>query len=117
MGAPEQPPIGSWVKDCRGRASVRVVDSDGRDGWAPSPHGFYACGKWEAMWEAWGPLELCGPYGRPVVDPLVWLMDYMLVHWIESLPVVLETLEEASAPEPVLALVRERLAAQQATSL
>jgi len=44
-------------------------------------------------------------------------MDYMLVHRIESLPVVLETLEEASAPEPVLALVRERLAAQQATSL
>jgi hypothetical protein len=39
----------------------------------------------------------------PEPDPVVWLLDYLLGIWTESLPVVRETLEEASAPEAVLA--------------
>ena len=42
----------------------------------------------------------------PEDDPVVWLVDVLLQHWSESLPVVLETLEGMHAPEPVLAAVR-----------
>lgn len=60
---PPEPPFGTWVKDRYGAASLRFIDSDGRDGWAPG-RGFYAGGKWKAMWAARGPLVECGPYGK-----------------------------------------------------
>lgn len=60
---PDEPPLGTWVKDRFGGTHVRIVDSDRRDGWAVSPSGFYAFGQWEAMWEGRGPLEVCGPWG------------------------------------------------------
>lgn len=56
---PVEPPVGTWVKDRHGAASVR-----NKDGWAPALTGFYGGGRWEAMWEARGPLVECGPYGR-----------------------------------------------------
>lgn len=61
--APPEPPRGTWVKDRYGGTHVRIVDITGRDGWAPAPSAFYAFGNWNAMWEARGPLEVCGPWG------------------------------------------------------
>lgn len=61
---PPEPPVGTWVKDRRGGTSVRVVSSDGRDGWAPAPTGFYPAANWESMWKALGPLVECEPWGQ-----------------------------------------------------
>lgn len=64
LSAPPEPPVGTWVKDRYGATHVRTKDSDGRIGWAASPTGYCAFGKWEAMWAARGPLVECGPWGR-----------------------------------------------------
>lgn len=56
---PPEPPVGTWVKDRHGNASVRNAD-----GWAPAPHGFFGTGRWDAMWRHKGPLVECGPYGH-----------------------------------------------------
>lgn len=58
-----EPPLGTWVRDRHGGVSVRIIDSYKNDGWAPAPHGFYAGGKWDAMWQARGPLVECPPWG------------------------------------------------------
>ena len=58
-GAPPEPPVGTWVRDKHGAVSVR-----NRDGWAPAPSGFFGTGRWEAMWQARGPLVECAPWGR-----------------------------------------------------
>lgn len=60
---PPEPAVGTWVKDKYGAVAVRIIDSDRRDGWAPAPSGFYATGKWDAMWTARGPLVPCEPWG------------------------------------------------------
>lgn len=66
--APPEPPVGTWVKDRFGATSVRI-----KDGWAASPTGFYGGGIWECMWEARGPLEVCGPWGAQLVtNPELW---------------------------------------------
>jgi hypothetical protein len=57
-----EPPVGAWVKDRHGEVHQRRIDPDGRDGWGLP--GFYSFGKWEAMWEARGPLVECGPWGQ-----------------------------------------------------
>lgn len=57
--APPEPPVGTWVKDRHGAVHYRK-----EDGWAPAPTGFYAFGKWTAMWASRGPLVECGPWGR-----------------------------------------------------
>jgi hypothetical protein len=62
--APPEPPLGTWVRDAKGGVSVRIIDADGNDGWAAAPTGFYAFAKWPSMWEARGPLVVCGPWGR-----------------------------------------------------
>lgn len=66
---PPEPPLGTWVRavELKPGATARMVakrfiDSDGNDGWAEP--GFYALAKWGPMWEAWGPLEVCGPWGE-----------------------------------------------------
>lgn len=61
---PSEPPIGTWVKDRHGGVSVRTIDRDGNDGWTIAPHGFYAFGRWDAMWRARGPLVECSPWGE-----------------------------------------------------
>jgi len=68
IAAPEEPPIGTWMRATKPRSRhakravfLRFIDADGNDGW--SEPGFYAVGKWECVWEAWGPLEPCGPWG------------------------------------------------------
>lgn len=61
---PTEPKLGTWVRDKYGAISVRIIDSDKRDGWAPAPTGFYAGGQWEAMWHARGPLVECNEWGR-----------------------------------------------------
>ena len=60
--APPEPPVGTWVKDRHGAASLRHIDSEGNDGWAPAPN-FMALAQWKAMWKKRGPLTECGPYG------------------------------------------------------
>lgn len=72
--APEEPALGTWVKDRFGGTHVRTKDSDGNIGWACAPTSFYVFGKWEAMWEARGPLEECGPWGASLTDgnPRLW---------------------------------------------
>ena len=55
---PPEPPVGTWVRNRQGRASVRV-----NEGWAPAEFGFFGAGSWEAMWAAHGPLVKCGPHG------------------------------------------------------
>jgi hypothetical protein len=55
------------VKDRFGSTHVRTVDSDGHDGWAAAPTGFYAFGRWAPMWESRGPLTECGPWGADLV--------------------------------------------------
>lgn len=67
---PPEPAVGTWVKDRFGGTHVRIKGSDGHIGWAASPTGFYAFGKWGPMWEARGPLVECPPWGvepAPVV--------------------------------------------------
>jgi hypothetical protein len=59
---PPEPPLGTWMRDRHGGTCVRFIDTDGNDGWGQGP-GFYACGKWEAMWHARGPYVECGPHG------------------------------------------------------
>jgi hypothetical protein len=60
---PPEPPIGTWMKDRYGGASVRNAD-----GWAPATFGFYGTGKWESMWAHRGPYVPCGPYGRELPE-------------------------------------------------
>ncbi len=55
---PPEPPLGTWIEDKYGAKAVRIIDSDGHDGWAPHESGFYACARWENMWEARGPLKI-----------------------------------------------------------
>lgn len=62
-----EPPIGTWVKDRFGGTSKRQADG----GWGQP--GMMPFGKWDAMWEARGPLVICGPWGadlEPVTGPL-----------------------------------------------
>lgn len=54
---PPEPPVGTWVKDKYG-----ATHEHAKDGWRAGP-GFMAAGKWEAMWNARGPLVECGAYG------------------------------------------------------
>ena len=66
VAAPEEPPIGTWVKDRHGAVSKRVTTNAGGfmgeiTGW--SQPGCMPFGQWEAMWEARGPLTVCGPWG------------------------------------------------------
>jgi len=61
--APTEPPVDTWVKDRHGATYVRIKDIYGTTGWAASPTSTYGGGKWEAMWEARGPLTVCGPWG------------------------------------------------------
>lgn len=65
---PAEPPVGTWVRDRFGATHVRIKDADRRIGWACSPTGYYAFGKWEAMWEGRGPLVECAPWGREVPE-------------------------------------------------
>jgi hypothetical protein len=60
QAAPPEPPIGTWVKDRHGAVSLRHTVGD-VTGWAPRGAMPYA--RWEAMWEARGPLTVCGPWG------------------------------------------------------
>lgn len=70
---PEEPPVGTWVRDRHGATHVRTTDVDGRTGWAAAPTGFYAYGEWAAMWQARGPLVECPPWGiEPVSNPELW---------------------------------------------
>jgi hypothetical protein len=55
---PPEPPVGTWVKDRNGSASMHHNGG----GWAEP--GFMPFGKWEAMWHARGPLVECGEWGR-----------------------------------------------------
>lgn len=57
-----EPPVGTWVIDRFGATHYRVKAG----GWSSAPTGFYAFGKWEAMWEHRGPLVECGPWGAPL---------------------------------------------------
>lgn len=61
---PPEPPTGTWVRDRHGGVHVRIEDGEGNVGWAAGSNGFYAFGKWEAMWRGRGPLVECGPWGR-----------------------------------------------------
>lgn len=54
---PPEPPVGTWVKDKHGGTSLRYAEGWGQPGTMPF-------GRWEAMWEARGPLVECGPWGR-----------------------------------------------------
>ena len=56
---PPEPPVGTWMKDRYGAASIRNPD-----GWAPAATGFFGTGRWEGMWQARGPYVPCGPYGK-----------------------------------------------------
>ena len=58
---PEEPPVGTWMRDRHGALTYRQPD-----GWGLP--GFYPGGKWEAMWHARGPYVECGPWGRPLVE-------------------------------------------------
>lgn len=54
---PPEPPVGTWVKDRHGGTSYRQAGG----GWGQP--GVMPFGRWEAMWEARGPLVACGPWG------------------------------------------------------
>lgn len=56
---PPEPPVGTWVRDRHGGLSMRQQDGWGEPGIMPF-------GKWEAMWQARGPYEVCGPWGAPL---------------------------------------------------
>lgn len=53
-----EPPIGTWVRDRFGGTSMRQGDGWGNPGVMPF-------GRWQAMWDARGPYEICGPWGAP----------------------------------------------------
>lgn len=57
IGKYSEPPVGSWVRDKYGATSYRQKDGWGQPGMMPY-------GKWEAMWDARGPYEICKPWGR-----------------------------------------------------
>lgn len=59
---PPEPPMGTWVRDRFGGVAQRHEDAEGNIGW--STPGMYAFGKWDAMWQARGPLVECGPWGQ-----------------------------------------------------
>lgn len=54
---PPEPSEGTWVRDKKGVVFLHHIGG----GWSPS--GFFPLGKWSAMWEARGPLTICGPWG------------------------------------------------------
>lgn len=56
---PPEPREGTWVIDRFGSVSVRRGEGWGEPGMMPF-------GKWEAMWEARGPLLECGEWGAPL---------------------------------------------------
>lgn len=57
---PPEPPIGTYVRDRFGGVTKRH-----RNGlWAPP--GCAPTARWDAMWAARGPLELCGRDGQPI---------------------------------------------------
>ena len=58
---PPEPPVGTWVKDRHGAVSMRQ-----REGW--SMPGYHPFGRWESMWIARGPLEVCGPWGVELTE-------------------------------------------------
>lgn len=62
IGKYNEPPVGTWVRDKFGATSCR--QSGG--GWGQP--GIVPLGRWEAMWEARGPYELCGPWGRALSE-------------------------------------------------
>lgn len=66
--APPEPPVGTWVRDRFGSTHQHGLGG----GWGTP--GFFYTGKWEAMWEARGPLEVCGPWGASLTDsnPELW---------------------------------------------
>ena len=53
-----EPPPDSWVQDRHGATHHRNPKGDG---WGCP--GFYYHGVWKMMWDARGPLTLCGPWG------------------------------------------------------
>lgn len=57
---PPEPPVGSWVKDRFGATHKRMT----LEGWGTP--GFYASGRWAAMWAARGPLTPCDSRGNPI---------------------------------------------------
>lgn len=59
---PPEPPIGTWVKDRFGATIMRHPDG----GWAPP--GCMPLAVWDKMWNARGPLVICGPYGEELDD-------------------------------------------------
>lgn len=61
---PPEPPVGAWVRALKPKsgASAVFVDFHQEEGWGQP--GTMPCGVWAAMWEEWGPLEVCGPWGR-----------------------------------------------------
>lgn len=60
----DEPPVGTWVrvKNLRYGARVKASFYRQKGGWSGGP-GFYPGGRWDAMLERWGPMEVCGPYG------------------------------------------------------
>lgn len=53
---PEEPPVGTWMKDRFGGVTQRQPSGWGAPGIEPF-------GRWEAMWAARGPYVECGPWG------------------------------------------------------
>jgi hypothetical protein len=60
---PPEPPDGTWVRavNMRPGATKRMTTQRRGSGWGEP--GTMPFGKWEAMWQSWGPLEACGPWG------------------------------------------------------
>jgi hypothetical protein len=58
---PPEPPFGTWVRDRHG-GTHKHFTHDGLAGWGVP--GCLPLGVWERMWEARGPLVVCGPWGR-----------------------------------------------------
>jgi hypothetical protein len=59
---PPEPPVGTWVKDRHGGTSYHQTPG----GWGQP--GIMPFGRWEAMWLARGPLEVCGPWGADLLE-------------------------------------------------
>ena len=62
IGKQNEPPVGTWVRDKHGTTSYRQMGG----GWGQP--GMMPLGRWEAMWDARGPYELCGPWGRALSE-------------------------------------------------
>lgn len=53
-----EPPVGTWVRDRFGAATMRQPEGWGQPGVMPF-------GRWHAMWDARGPYTVCNPWGQP----------------------------------------------------